>query len=312
MKQALAVIDSAFEAGAEVMAPLFSGGHDSLTATFIASFHPKFTGDVFHINTGIGAKATRAFVEDVCKEYGWTLHVKTSPSTYESFIRSIGFPGPGMHHMAYARLKERCVRMIMRDFGKAKVALITGCRSAESERRMGHVEPLKIGEIAMKKKQVKGLFDSVPVFEVVETLVNRRRYWVSPCHAWLDQDQQCFMSEQDLPRNPLKDTPLAMSGECMCGSFGRPHEIAMVRRYAPDVATEIDRLTIIAIKLGKHSKWGTRPAGEKGIIIAKSGPLCNSCDARAMAAGLIIDQREMQCDLHESDAASRIESEEAQ
>ena len=40
---------------------LFSGGHDSLTATYVASQHSAFTAAV-HINTGIGIEATREFV----------------------------------------------------------------------------------------------------------------------------------------------------------------------------------------------------------------------------------------------------------
>lgn len=280
LDSSLAVIDDAFSKGADVMAALLSGGHDSLSALFTASQHPKWNGEVFHIDTGIGAKATRAHVEDTCREYGWNLTVLKSPSTYEMFVRDRGFPGPGMHQWAYVRLKERCVRMIMRHFGKAKVALITGCRSQESTRRMGHVEPLKIGE--QSKRGV----------------VNKRRYWVAPCHDWSSQDQNRFMSGNDLPINPIKRTPLGMSGECFCGAFARPNEIAMVRQYAPDVATEIDRLTDIARQLGKHDQWGTRPDRRKGVVVAKSGPLCNSCDTRAMAAGLIIDQS-LQCDLRE-------------
>lgn len=281
-RSALSVIDSAFEAGADVMAPLFSGGHDSLCATFIAAQHPKFNGDVIHIDTGIGAKATRDFVHDVCKEYGWNLLVLASTETYEKFIRARGFPGPGMHQWAYVRLKERCIRLVMKRakfHGHNNVALITGCRSQESTRRMGHVEPLKIGEASKAG------------------VVNKRRYWVAPCHDWLPIDQVTFMQEHDLPCNPIKQTPLGMSGECFCGAFARPNEIAWIREYAPDVAAEIDRLTLIAQECGKHSIWGTRPDRKKGIVVTKSGPLCNSCDARAMAAGIIVDQT--QCDLRE-------------
>ncbi len=274
------VIDEAFTRGASIMMPMLSGGHDSLSATYLASQHPRFDGSVYHIDTGIGAHATRAFVNDVCAEYKWDLKVFKSASTYEEFIRQRGFPGPGMHQWAYVRLKERCVRQMMRAQDKPKIALITGCRSQESTRRMGSVEPVKVGEMTKRG------------------LTNRRRYWVAPCHDWSAQDQLTFMDHHDLPRNPIKLTPIGMSGECFCGAFAKPGELAMIRQYAPDVAEEIDRLSEIAVACGKHSVWGTRPDRKKGIVVSATGPLCNSCDARALAAGIIIDSREpKQCTL---------------
>lgn len=281
----LAVISEAFLKGAEVMVPLFSGGHDSLSAVYVASLHPKFDGSVYHIDTGIGAKATRGFVEEVAARYDWTLKVYKSKSTFERFVRERGFPGPGMHQRAYIRLKDRCVREICTSHSRSvmnstggikrkagKVALITGCRSQESVRRMGNVAPLKIGEPGKAG------------------IANRNRYWVAPCHDWSQADQAAFMEHYDLPRNPIKQTPIGMSGECFCGAFARPNEIAMIRKYAPDVAEEIDRLTQIATECGKHNTWGTRPDRKKGIVVAQTGPLCSSCDVRAMAAGIVVDQ----------------------
>lgn len=273
-QRAHAVIDSAFEAGAEVMVPLLSGGHDSYTAVRICSFHPRFTGDVYHIDTGIGALATRKFINEICDDHGWNLHIFESPETYGKFVRDRGFPGPGRHAWVYNRIKERCVRQIMGLFPKKNVALITGCRKQESERRMGTVEPLKIGEPSPSTGKV----------------ANKRRYWTAPCHDFSSGDQSAFMDRHDLPRNPIKMSPIGMSGECFCGAFARPNEIEMIRKYAPDVAQEIDRLAVIARECGKHAIWGTRPDRKKGVVVTQTGPLCNSCDARAMSAGLIIDQ----------------------
>lgn len=292
LTRALRVISDSINAGAHVLAPMFSSGHDSLCAVYAASRHSLFDGRVYHIRTGIGANASYQFAQDVAKEYGWTLLTFQSKSTYEHFIRERGFPGPGMHQWAYVRLKERCVRMICNQHtydkpiksgrnrgglrqAKLNVALITGCRKHESERRMGTVEPLKIGESSPKTGKVS----------------NRYRYWVAPCHDWTTEDQMAFMDGFDLPRNPVKLTPIGMSGECFCGAFAKPGELDMIRRYVPDVAAEIDRLTVIAKECGKHANWGTRPDRQKGIVVAQTGPLCNSCDARAMLAGIVIDQR---------------------
>lgn len=301
LKSALAVIDSSFLQGAEIMAPLVSGGHDSLSALFVAAQHSKFDGLVFHIDTGIGAKATQAHIKEVCAENKWRCEILKSPETFEMFVRQKGFPGPGMHQWVYIRLKERCVRMIMRKYKEAKVALITGARAQESTRRMGYVEALKIGELQHRNvvyRKIDGKRTKVKL-EIPEKFVaEKRRYWVAPCHDWSGVEQQQFMNDMDIPKSPIKLTPLGMSGECMCGCYARPSELSLIRRYAPDVAKEIDRLADIAQSLGKNSTWGTRSDHRKGIVVVKSGPLCNSCDIRAMSAGIMVDQvSNLQCDV---------------
>jgi 3'-phosphoadenosine 5'-phosphosulfate sulfotransferase (PAPS reductase)/FAD synthetase len=265
-----AVIDSAFAAGAVAMLPLFSGGHDSFCACHVAARHPRSSGDVHHINTRIGAKRTREYVDAVCREQGWKLNVYESPESYEKFIRERGFPGPGRHHWVYARIKDRCVRQLTA--GRDKAALITGCRSEESVRRMGNVEPLKVGEWEASKGRH----------------VNLKRVWTAPCHDWTAEEQRLYMDEFDLPKNPVK-VALGMSGECFCGAFASPGELDRIRHHCPDVAAEIDRLAVIANECGKHAAWGTRPPRETGLVPVKSGPLCSTCDRRAYAAGLLFD-----------------------
>ena len=253
------------------IAPLFSGGHDSSCAVHVASRHPRFAGVVHHIDTGIGSKRTREHVERVCRDFGWGLKVYKSKSTYETFVRQRGFPGPGMHQRAYIRLKDRCVEDIVR--GKL-IVLVTGCRSQESVRRMGHVEPVKWGEWANNAKT--GQKERIKI----------NRVWSAPCHDWSSEEQRAYMEHFDIPENPVKMT-LGMSGECLCGSFAQPGELERVRRHCPDVAAEIDRLAVIARQCGKHDKWGTRPPTEKGVVAVESGPLCSSCDLRAKAAGIV-------------------------
>src|SRR5207302_209048 len=105
-----------------------------------------------------------------------------------------------------------------------------------------------------------------------------------PCHDWSSEDQHDFMNLFSLPRNPIKMSPLGMSGECFCGAFARPGELDMVREIVPDVAAEIDRLSVIAKQCGKPCVWGQKPTDDKGVI--QTGPLCTSCDVRARQAGL--------------------------
>lgn len=269
LNSGLAVIDRAFRvSGALSMLPLFSGGHDSLCACFVASKHEFFAGEVRHIRTGIGAAANWEFVYDTCRDLDWKLIVHKSPATYERFVSRLGFPGPGSHQWVYNWLKDRCISQMTK--GRGRVVLLTGCREQESTRRMGHVEAVKIGETSKRMGKVQ----------------KKHRVWTAPCFDWSSEEQHLFMQYFDLPRNPVKDSPLAMSGECFCGAFARPGEIELIRRYAPDVAAEIDRLSEIAIANGKHAVWGTRPDGKKGTVIVETGPLCQSCDYRASAAGI--------------------------
>lgn len=294
LASAHAVIDEAFRLGSDVMSPLFSGGYDSLSAVYCASKHPKFDGNVYHIDTGIGCKKTRSFVDETCQVYGWKLNVFRSSDTFEKFIRERGFPGPGRHSWVYNRLKDRCVRRIMQRHARKNVALITGCRSEESVRRMGTVKPLKIGEETVKAAARRR---NGSLFPDKSLISNKRRFWTAPCHDWTSEEQQIFMDFYDIPRtNPIKESPIGMSGECFCGAFARPNEIDLIRKYAPDVAMEIERLSAIAKECGKHHVWGTRPDGNKGIVRTVTGPLCNSCDARAMSAGLFVDLVDHPCD----------------
>ena len=281
MHAALRAIDAARKVGGPVI-PLFSGGHDSTCACHIASKHPTWRGAVHHIDTGIGAAATRRHVEAVCEELGWDLKVYRSPNDYQRYVRLNGFPGPGAHSLVYAHLKERCVRMMTRAAGlgrHGKAYLVTGARAAESTRRMGAVAPYQVGEYVTRRVRV------------VErrVWVNRNRVWVSPCHDWTTGEQVAYMRYFGLPENPVK-IALGMSGECFCGAFAAPGELDRIRHHCPDVAAEIDRLAGVARAAGKPCVWGTRPTGQTGIVAAKAGPLCSGCDMRAAAAGIAIER----------------------
>lgn len=277
IKQALvdahAVIDAALAAGARSITPLYSGGHDSQTACLIAAQHSAFSGEVFHIDTGIGARATRAHVEDVCAENGWKLRVFKSNFSYERFVMEKGFPSPGAHGWIYNRLKDRALYGITK--GRGKTALITGCRQHESARRMGHVESLKIGETSKKTGIVR----------------NANRLWSAVCWNWTSDMQREFLDSVDAPRNPIKMSPLAMSGECFCGAFARVNEIVLIQKYAPDVAEEIGRLEHLAKPNGGRCKWGSRAPSEKGVVVAPTGPMCSSCDYKAAASGIILEDQ---------------------
>lgn len=267
IESAMDTIHWGFCHGPNKMAPLFSGGHDSLVATHLASQHERFSGDVHHIDTGIGARYTRRFVESTCEKFGWNLIVHKSPETYEKFVSINGFPGPAGHRYVYQFLKERCVREITR--GKAPTMLVSGARVQESVRRMGNSSRVQMGDVSRSRKRT-----------------NTKRIWTAPCHDWTKAEQCLYMDEFGLPANKLK-TAIGMSGECFCGAFAQPNEIEAVRQFAPDVAAEIDRLAVIAKECGTHCVWGTRPAKDQAPV-AETGPLCTSCDRRAANAGIVV------------------------
>ncbi len=273
----LQVVERAYQYGALEIRPLFSGGHDSLCAVHLASQHPRFKGTVYHINTGIGAAYTRRFVESVCEAQGWMLQVFKSKDTYEQFIRDRGFPGPGRHDWVYNRLKGRCVQSMVK--GRAPKAMITGCRSQESVRRMGVTAAIQMGEVDRKTGK----------------RFNLNRIWTAPCHDWSTAEQQLYMDEFGLPINKFK-VAVGLSGECGCGAFAAPGEEELWREHAPEVGREIDRLTIIAKECGMPCEWGKRPQnGEK--TAASTGPLCSSCDRRALAAGFVLTENDCEMDV---------------
>jgi 3'-phosphoadenosine 5'-phosphosulfate sulfotransferase (PAPS reductase)/FAD synthetase len=262
---AMSVLDRAYIAGAYTMAPLFSGGHDSLCAVHLASQHRAFRGVVHHIDTGTGAKYTREFVERVCAKFGWTLKVWKSSATFEEQVRRWGFPGPAAHGKTYNRLKDRCIYQITK--GRGWRMLVNGARAQESVRRMGRVQPVTIGDRAS------------------DGVRNVKRVWTAPCHDWSKAEQQLYMDEFGLPVNKIK-VAVGLSGECFCGAFAAPGERELIRQHCPDVSAEIDRLAEIAASCGKPCVWGQRPAGQTAI--AETGPLCSSCDRRAAASGLLV------------------------
>src|SRR5438105_52319 len=119
---------------------LFSGGHDSLASTYIASLHPASSGAV-HINTRIGIEETRQFVRETCTARGWPL-IELFPDrkTYDDLVLERGFPhGPKSHNTMYYWLKQRQVRRLVKQHKQGRfdrIGLVTGIRVAESARRM--------------------------------------------------------------------------------------------------------------------------------------------------------------------------------
>lgn len=244
---------------------MFSGGHDSLTATYIASLVPEFTGAA-HINTGIGVPQTREFVIETCARQGWpfyhykatenvTAKGKPDPQVYADLVRERGFPGPGHHTKMYNRLKERQIRRLVRDHKTKwndKIMLIAGCRSQESQRRMRNTEPVQ---------------------------KEAARIWVNPIHDFSKTDCGRVIAYAGLQRSPVVDR-IHKSGECLCGAFAEPGELAELEMWYPEVAAEIKALQAeVQPKFGWG--WEGQPPKCPKKRIAQSAqlemPLCHNC-----------------------------------
>lgn len=256
---------------------LFSGGHDSLTANLIA--HEAGADFSLHINTGIGIEQTREFVGETCAARGWELREykatentlsdgTPAPQIYEDLVRNAGFPGAFLHRKMYNRLKERQLRRFERDIGattKRPVMYLSGCRSEESERRMGTTNLVP---------QIDG-----------------RRIWVNHIHDFTKGDCGRCMKHCGAKRNQVVDL-IHKSGECLCGAFARPGELAELKMWFPNVAKRIDDLER---EVADKWPWGWEDNGppewfqqkQQGQTFmfdydtaARVQPLCRKCNLK--------------------------------
>lgn len=277
IQTALTRISSAIEANKPIAVfGLFSGGHDSVTATTIASLHPRFTSAV-HINTGISIARTRQYVRETSALKNWPLAEyeaaknvngkgQLDPQIYRELVLKLGFPGPHGHGMMYARLKERCLRMLQREWKASgrktrprRVMYISGCRSDESLRRMANT----------KEVQVDG-----------------QRIWCAPIHDWTKSDCHALMEAYSVPRNPVVDL-IHKSGECLCGAFAQKGELEELKLWPEtrDAYDEIMAIQAEVIAAGLPWGWEDSPpawyqekkAGQS-FLMNYDQHLCWSCN----------------------------------
>ena len=261
VSEALAVLD---DAPVEQHYALFSGGHDSLCATWVAAQHPLFRG-VIHLNTGIGIEQTREFVRETCAQQSWPLiEIQAPEGRYDQLVLERGgFPyGVLSHNVMLFYLKQQPLERWFRNTD-GPVGLVTGIRRAESERRMG-----------------AGI--STPVRRW------RRRYWVSPLLDWSKIDCNRLIESEGLSRNPVVDL-LHRSGECLCGALARHGEIREIARWYPEAALRINKLERECEERGIVANvWAgfqARKLAEGQMQLfskAALAPLCTSCEASAV------------------------------
>ena len=241
---------------------LFSGGHDSLCATHIASRHPDFRG-VIHCNTGIGIPETTKFVSATCEQHGWPLYEyqareRNGLPIYDDMCMRLGMPGgPMAHSSQYHVLKEEGISTAIREHrvGDAPVALITGIRKQESNRRMR---------------------SAIATPFLLDT--KKHRLWTNPILEWSALDVNRYIEANQLTRNLVVDL-LHRSGECLCGALARPDELKEIAYWFPDVAARIYRLEKACYDARLPFQWGSKKV-ERPPIEQMELPMCQSCELR--------------------------------
>jgi len=249
---------------------LTSGGNDSIVPLHLFKNDARVTAAV-HIDTGIRVPETEAHVRKVCEGFGLPLLVYRAagntkadgtpdPMLYEEIVAKHGFPGPQQHSIMYSKLKERQVHRLVRDHrqgAKSRIMLVTGVRKHESRRRMGNAK-----DIQRKGNQV----------------------WVAPVVNWEDNDMLVYRRHYNLPKNPVAEN-LGMSGECLCGAYAKPGELAQLEKFYPETAAYIKSL-----EERSSCPWGWEQGPDHQWIEYQRGqgsfgftPLCTSCISRGKA-----------------------------
>lgn len=244
----------------------FSGGNDSRAVTHwmmnnVPGCRP------FHINTGIGIEATRQYVRDTCKHFGWDLvEVRAKEDCgqdYDEIVKTHGFPGPDGHRYMYTLLKERAVyrlvKMAKQGHSRSACVLIAaGARYDESIRRMGYG--------GMEVRKIKS------------------QIWANPLYWWTKAERDAYNAASGVPENQVTKS-LGMSGECGCGAFAQPGELARWRAVDPSFGARIDKLQEKVLQRGFTWSWEGRPpagghnAGQMGLF---QRPLCVGCEKSAI------------------------------
>ena len=241
---------------------LFSGGHDSLCSTHVASLHPDFAGAI-HCNTGIGIPETTSFVRDTCEQHGWPLYEyqareRNGLPIYDDMCLRLGMPGgPMAHSSQYHVLKEEQISKAVREHrvGDSPVALVTGIRKKESTRRMHNVisTPFRLEE-------------------------KKHRLWVNPILEWSALDVNQYIVAQGLTRNLVVDL-IHRSGECLCGALARPEELKEIAYWFPEVGARIYRLEKACYDKRLPFQWGQKKVARPPIEQLEL-PMCQSCETR--------------------------------
>jgi len=215
---------------------LFSGGKDSMTAAHKLYEMGKLKS-IIHIKTYVGLQMTEDYVRDVCREYNWPLKI-ISPTTkyiYAARVLENGFPVNSNHRIIMGYLKYKA----MYNFGATDPdhCFVSGIRKMESTRRSkNYLTPI----------QRNGFL-----------------WHCNPIFYYSGEETYRYIHEHGLRISPAYQTPLKVSGDCLCGSYASHNDKVALRLVDPKLADYIEWLEEGVEKFGtpaakKYGKWGGR------------------------------------------------------
>jgi 3'-phosphoadenosine 5'-phosphosulfate sulfotransferase (PAPS reductase)/FAD synthetase len=182
---------------------LCSGGTDSIAATHAAmTFGPA--EEVVFMDTDTGPDegrsaidATAEWIGDWCDEHGWPFRVIETPDSYADWVAENGYPGPGIHRIAYIKLKDHAIDELRKDVD-GELHCWTGIRRHESDQRM---------TVAHEDERGDG-----------------RWYWHKPLVEFTDERRDEYLETFDLTAAPVVEE-IGRSADCWCGCFGDRTEL---------------------------------------------------------------------------------------
>ena len=231
---------------------LCSGGKDSVSVChWFSTNYPELFKGILFCDTTIGIPDTRKFVEKLCKEQGWELHISTprigakydkngkcikqgKPFTYREWVMEYGFPTQRAHRYIMGYLKYQPMRNFIKEKSLHHGCLISGVRRKESKRRM---------------KTVKGAVLKEGRLHFCQPFVDKTSPWVFD-----------YLNSHDLHISPVYQT-MHYSGDCLCGAYAKPEEINLLKGFYPDMAKKLADLEKELAKsknpnVQKYLHWG--------------------------------------------------------
>lgn len=252
-------VDVASTSGTHVA--LASGGMDSAVAAHVAvRWGPAEV--LIYLDTTTSAAANRRYVERLADHLGVQLWTLRTHKPYDEWVRDWGqFPGDGMHHVAYRRLKEAQIDKLYA-LCETPLHLWTGIRARESDPRLASAAPVEDDERRAE------------------------RYWHNPIHDWSRTDCLRYLDRFGLPRSHLWRV-LGRSADCQCGCYGAPEEkLDLCAAGCERVVDEIDALEDDLDRDDERGRWAwsgmsdVEQRAERADRDDEQLLLCSTCGAR--------------------------------
>lgn len=232
------ILECAKSIGCEELYGLCSGGKDSMTACWIAHRITPLKA-IITIDTTIGLPCSIEAAKKLADLLQIPHIVLIAPSlkdgdersAYEQYVAKYGFPHQPNHQMVFIYLKWKPLSRFAKAQSK-RIGFVSGTRSAESRRRFGNCQPLKIDPS------------------------HKAMVWVAPIIDYSTAECWDIVRSNNLPLSDSYQT-IHLSGDCLCGAFADSGEAEMLKVFYPDIA---ERIALLERKYKdqviKNGGWG--------------------------------------------------------